>query len=437
MKRTNSFILFGRAFKYASRDFWVSAQVLFWITLVLSLLFYWFEHQAQPEEYSNPINALIWAVTRYIGDPGHFSGAGPVTLCGRYIDTTIGILKILIFAVPAGLVGNGFRKAMDEDKRRMHLEKCHDRILASFRRTLDKATHLRVPPRNISMVTIQAKKGMTENDIIDTVRKYPDLRLRNLATSQPSSERPQDRLVLEMIPISPYTVDGYAIERTAYGVKVNRNSAVTIIAPTSGTECTIGYFAYYVAQYGGFNFVSRELVKDVDDPISYFTIADESKEHLQDYLNDISALASTHGQQHWNIVMVSAENIYATQLHLVSQFKKGDTILPTALDESRLQDLYAKLSETFKQNHNLLCDINDVYRPVGGKNVAVKSGAGVSNNGLVMRVSYGMTTWNDNCVAIALDMAKAIHQSILSGEGEWTAHAGWKMQGQGFGTDKE
>ena len=176
--------MFGRAFKYASRDFWVSVQVLFWLTLVLAILFYLFEHEAQPEEYSNPLSALVWAVTRYIGDPGHFSGAGPVTLCGRYIDTAIGILKILIFAVPAGLVGNGFRKAMDEDKRRIHLEKCHECIVKCFRRTLDKATHLRVPPRNVAMVTIQAKKGMTENDIIDTIRKYPDLRLRNLATSQ-------------------------------------------------------------------------------------------------------------------------------------------------------------------------------------------------------------------------------------------------------------
>jgi voltage-gated potassium channel len=435
MKRTNSFILFGRAFKYASRDFWVSVQVLFWLTLVLAILFYLFEHEAQPEEYSNPLAALVWAVTRYIGDPGHFSGAGPVTLCGRYIDTAIGILKILIFAVPAGLVGNGFRKAMDEDKHRMHLEKCHERIIKCFRRTLDKATHLRVQPHNVAMVTIQAKKGMTENDIIDTIRKYPDLRLRNLATSQPSSERPQDRLVVEMIPSNKFTVDGFAIEQTAYGVKINRNSPVTIIAPTAGTECTIGYFAYYVAQYGSFNFVSRELVEDVDDPVSYFTVSDDSKEHLQDYLNDIRLLSIASAKNHWNIVMVSAENIYETQLHLVSQFKKGSDVQSTVLDETCLQKLYAHVSEVLNQNHNLLSDLNDVYRPVGTKNVAVKAGAGVDNNGLVIRISYGMTTWNDHCVAIALDMAKSIRQTILS-EAEWSEQPEWKMQGHGFGIDE-
>lgn len=110
MKRTNSFILFGRAFKNARKDFWVSIQVLFWITIVLAIVFYFVEHMAQPEEYKNPWDAFVWAITRYIGDPGHFAGKGPITLTGRYIDTIIGILKILIFAVPAGLVSNGFRK---------------------------------------------------------------------------------------------------------------------------------------------------------------------------------------------------------------------------------------------------------------------------------------------------------------------------------------
>ena len=35
MKRTNSFVLFGRAFKNAKNDFWVSIQVLFVATVIL------------------------------------------------------------------------------------------------------------------------------------------------------------------------------------------------------------------------------------------------------------------------------------------------------------------------------------------------------------------------------------------------------------------
>ena len=106
MKKTNSFILFGRAFKNAKSDFWVSIQVLLVVTVILTIVFYLAEHRAQPEEYRTPLDALVWAATRYIGDPGNFAGNGPVTLIGRYVDTIIGIMDILIFAVPAGLVAN-------------------------------------------------------------------------------------------------------------------------------------------------------------------------------------------------------------------------------------------------------------------------------------------------------------------------------------------
>lgn len=436
MEKTNSFILFGRAFKYARKDFWVSIQVLFWITLVLAAVFYFVEHIAQPEEYANPWDAIVWAFTRYIGDPGHFAGNGPVTLTGRYIDTIIGILKILIFAVPAGLVSNGFKKAMDEDKRRLHLAACRERIAKSFRRTVNKATHYRVPPRNISVVTLQAKKGMTEDDIIDTVSSFPEFRLRNLATSQVHSERPQDRLVIEMVPLDQQTVDGYAIEQTSYGIKIDRGSKVTIIAPTSGTECTIGHFSYYVAQFGGFNYVSREFVENVDDPVSFYTISDESNTKINDFIDDIKHLSST--RDHWNIAMISSDNMHNTQIHIVHLTKQGEQTIPSVLSETQFQQFYAQLAEMMNEKHELLCDVDDKYRPVGQKNIVIKTGGGKENNGFTMRISYSVTTWMDSFTPIALNMAKTIRQHLeAEGKREFTEHSGWKLQGNGFGINGE
>ena len=434
MKRTNSFILFGRAFKNAKNDFWVSIQVLFWISLVLAIVFYFVEHMAQPEEYSNPWQAIVWAYTRYIGDPGHFAGKGPVTLTGRYIDTFIGILKILIFAVPAGLVANGFRQAMADDKRARHLEECRERIKKSFRRVLKK-TQYRMPPRHISVVTLQAKKGMTENDIIDTVTKFPEFRLRNLATSQVFSEHPQDRLVIEMVPLDEKTVDGYSIVRTDYGIKIDRQSNVTIIAPTSGTECTIGYFAFYVAQFGGFNYVSREYVQDIDDPVSYYTIQDETKECIADFIQDIKSLS--RGKKQWNIVLVSAENMHETQIHLIHKMKNGDSAVSTTPDEDVFQTFYASLAETLNNNYQLLCDLDDKYRPVGKKNVGVKAGKGTDNNTFTIRISYSVTTWMDTFSPILIDMAKTIKQHLeVENRKEFTEHLGWKEKGCGFGNNQ-
>ena len=276
---------------------------------------------------------------------------------------------------------------------------------------------------------------MTENDIIDTVTKFPEFRLRNLATSQTRSEHPQDRLVIEMLPLCEQTVDGFKIEQTSYGVRINRQSNVTIIAPTSGTECSIGSFAFYVAQFGGFNFVSREFVEDVDEPVSYFTIDDETKEHVADFMKDIRSLSK--GKKHWNIVLISSDNVHDTQVHLIHKMKQGGEICLTTLNDEQFQRFYADLSDSLNQNHQLLCDLDDKYRPVGQKNVGVKVGGGKENNTFTLRISYSITTWIDTYSPIAIDMAKTIKQHLeTDNRKEFKEHPGWKEKGCGFGMDK-
>ena len=70
-KRTNSFKLFWDAIRGSGPDIWVSLQVLIAITLVLAIIFWFSEHWAQPEEYGF-FQSILWAFTRYIGDPGKF-----------------------------------------------------------------------------------------------------------------------------------------------------------------------------------------------------------------------------------------------------------------------------------------------------------------------------------------------------------------------------
>lgn len=433
-----AFVLFGRAFKNAKKDFWISIQVLFWVSLALSIIFYYVEHAAQPEEYPNWRQAFVWTITRYIGDPGHFAGKGPITLVGRHIDTIIGILKILIFAVPAGLVANGFRKAMEDDRKAQHLQECREKIQKSFRRLQNKQTLYRVAPRRISLVTLQAKKGMTENDLIDTVSKFDEFRLRNLATSQTLDEHPQDQLVIEMLPLNKETVDGYTIERTSYGIKINRNSNVTIVAPTAATENSIGHFAFYLAQFGGFNYISREFVQDVDEPVGYYTIDGNDKEWeepLKCFVEDVKGLST--GTEKWNIMVSAADNVHDTQVHFVHKtnakcnFKmltKGEA------NEANLQALYKELSETLKTNYNLLSDMDEKYRPVGSKNIAVVTGGGNDNNAFCLRLSYSIITWTDHWTPIIVDMAKLIKQHLEAPERrEFVEDKAWKTKGWGLG----
>lgn len=439
MERTNSFVLFGRAFKNAKNDFWVSIQVLLVATVVLALLFYFVEHTAQPEEYKNPWDAFVWAITRYIGDPGKFAGKGPVTLTGRYIDTFIGILKILIFAVPAGLVANGFRQAMADDKRKRHLEECRMKIRKSFRRILNKKTQYRVTTRRMPIITLQAKKGMNEKDIIDTVTKFDEFRLRNLATSQTASEHPQDRLVIEMLPLDQQTVDGFNIVRTSYGIIINRNSNVTIIAPTAATENSIGYFAYYLAQFGGFNYISREFITDVDDPVSYYTIDGKENEWeapLKDFVKDIKTMSSSN--EKWNIALVSSDNIYDTQFHFVHRANEKSGLSQTTLDEEKFNALYSAMAKKMHEEFEYLSDLDEKYRPVGKKNIGVITGGGTTNNAFTLRISYSVTTWTDQPTPIIVEMAKIIKQHLETPEhNQFEELSSWKLKGCGYGENEQ
>ena len=439
MKKTNSFVLFGQAFKNAKNDFWVSIQVLLVATLVLALLFYFVEHTVQPEEYKNPWDAFVWAITRYIGDPGKFAGKGPITLMGRYIDTFIGILKILIFAVPAGLVANGFRQAMADDKRKRHLEECRMKIRKSFRRILNKKTQYRVIPRRMPIITLQAKKGMNEKDIIDTVTKFDEFRLRNLATSQTAAEHPQDRLVIEMLPLDKQTVDGFDIVRTSYGIKIDRNSNVTIIAPTAATENSIGHIAYYLAQFGGFNYVSREFITDVDEPVSYYIIdgkENEWEKPLCDFVSDIKAISSD--KEKWNIILASSDNVYDTQFHFVHKANAKSGLAQTTLDEENFHAFYSDFAAKMQEEFGYLSDMDEKYKPVGKKNIGIITGGGTANNTFTLRISYGLTTWSESSAPVIVEMAKVIKQHLEAPErNKFEELPSWKQKGCGYGENDQ
>lgn len=418
MKRTNSFVLFGRAFKNAKNDFWVSIQVLFWITLVLAIVFFFVEHIAQPEEYSNPFQAVVWAFTRYIGDPGHFAGNGPVTLTGRYIDTIIGILKILIFAVPAGLVANGFRRAMADDKRECELSELSKKLHQTFRRIQDPHTLYKIVPVKKSLVTIQADQRIDTKDILDAVDNSKDLRLRNMASTYSMNEEPQDRLVVEMFPLT---------EGNPYGCFINRNSNVTIVSTSSVSEMGTGHFAYYLALYGGFNYISKEIEVNQDAPVSYYNIDKEQIDNLKDaedrhplklFLSDIQSLANT--DKHWVVFILSTSKICPTQLHFIHKMNKSAGSTPTTvIHEEQFMSMYREVEQMLKDADYplsadaegyspLSSDLDEYFRPAGAKNIATYLQGGTNINAFTLRVAWKLTARDNRSVSIARRLAEIV-----------------------------
>ena len=441
-----SFVLFGKALKNSKRDFWISIQALFWVSLLLSIVFYFAEHAAQPTEYRNWWQSFVWTVTRYIGDPGHFAGEGPITLAGRFIDTFIGILKILIYAVPAGIVAKSYQAEMEADKKANHLQECREKMWKSFKRIRNTDTGYRVVPRNISLVSLAVKYNLTENDIIETVGKFEEFRLCNLGDAQSRSEHPHDRLAVELIPFNKKTVDGYDIVKTSYGIKINRSSNVTIVAPTADREASIGSFAYYLAQFGGFNLISRLFVEKDHDRVSYLTLEMDEKtweKSLKDFVEDIKNSSPSEGN--WNIIVTATKKAPTAQVHFAHKNKSG--LSETTLNGTMLNNLFSNLSNTLNTKYKLVSDMdNSEFLPVGKKNIAVVAGAGSINNAFIMRLSYSFITWTDHWTNIIVDMADAIRDNMESTERQQRFKTGtetrklteelWKKKGIGYGDDE-
>ncbi len=411
--------LFWKAVKSTRHEMWVSLQVLVAATLLLSLGLYMVEHKAQPDVFRNYWDALLWSFMDYIGDPGKFAVYKPITFWGRLLNILCAFVKIAIFAVPAGLVANGFRNAISADKRAKELNDFKQRLMRSFRRKQDRYTKYRVVPRYVSPVDVQALQEIDTKDIIDAVRHSDCFRLRNLASAVPTDKNPHDRLVIETMP-----TEG----RTAYGCCIDRESSVTIVAPTAAAEVALGNFAYYLALYGGFNYVSKERDEDRDSPRSYYLVDDDMTDVERHYIDDVQRL--TRGG--WVIFVIASDSVHSEQLHFITSIQpKLNAGTSTVIDSTKFDELYAKVSSDMASQFRLMSERDLRYLPVGKKNAAMRVGAGKKCNAFTLRIDWAVAAFDDRYIAIASALAQDF-AAVLTPGCNLTPDPLWKSHGFGY-----
>ena len=408
-----------QAVKSTKRALWASIQILLVLTVVIATIFYIAERSEFTEE-KGYFDSLLYAFTVYIQDPGELTGLAPVTPVGRWMATLLGVVAILIFAIPAGLIGGGFTSAIEDKEREEHLQKVGDRLRKAFRREQDSKTMYRHVPRFIHLGTLQAKKNMTESDVIDAVEYNPPYRLRNLATAEAKGRRSFDQLAVEMFPFN----------RDSYGCALDRGSNVTIACPSSVDEAGIGNFGFYLALIGGFNFISKEIESDVDDPVSFYLV-DESKPSSQrdEYMKELKFLST--GWDKWTIFLISSERESEFGLHFITKANTKTGRDSTIVDQPGFEKLYASISEKLETDFGIKSEHDTEYRPAGTKNIAVKIGAGIDTNAFTIRLSSEIAVWDPRYIQICKDMAEAINR-VIGDESAKTSEELLKEPGFGY-----
>lgn len=404
-----SFRLLQKAFASKAKEMFISLQFLVIVTLMLSFVLFFYEHAAQPDVYNNGVRSVVWAFAQYIGDPGGFADTPPITIMGRIIACIIGLLGIALFAVPAGLIGAGFSEAMAEELHKEVTAENIGKLKKAFERKLDRPTGFQIVPPVLSLIDIQARMGMQENDIIDAVEHSDCFRLANTAVMQTIDEHPQDKLVVEH----------FAVNRP-YGCCIDRESKITIVSPSNIVDPVIGHFGYYLAKIGGFNYISREL-GETRPYRSFYKFDDESAvAGLAEYMADLNHLASC--EDSWVITMLAAcggnEPSYPAKIEFTAGGDKGNESLEqeglTVQDLARFEALVDDAAVRLQSEFGLESAFQR-YHGIGlnGHKLYTRKLANAANiNSFSLLVAWSVSFWDSRRTAVAKCLAELIAKNI-------------------------
>lgn len=116
----DSLQIIGSVIKESATQLIASIGACFLIVLISAIMMYNVENLAQPEKFSNIVQALWWAVCTLttVG----YGDVYPVTAVGKSMAAIISIMGIGIVAIPTGIISAGFTDAM-EKRRKAKMDK--------------------------------------------------------------------------------------------------------------------------------------------------------------------------------------------------------------------------------------------------------------------------------------------------------------------------
>lgn len=312
-----SFRLLGDAFRSKRRELWISLQFLCIVTLILSFLLFFVEHQAQPEVYDNGWRSVLWAFMQYIGDPGGFADTPPITFWGRLIAVLVGVMGIAIFAVPAGLIGSGFIETIEESRKQEELAERRNFLYQRFdaqhsgkKILISDDLHSRpAPARYLSTEYLRSICMLTDNEILETVRSSSDMRLRPMKSD-------------ENLRVSDMTVVEKFLSNTTFGYsRWNQEEQTVLLFPYNATEYSLSHIAATCSENTPFNLICRER--------RFYGVANETGQTSSPFYADMNVpsdlLTPTSGK--CNETEAAGNAIFADYIKTLQLIHRGQRVI--------------------------------------------------------------------------------------------------------------
>ena len=385
---------------------------------VTALVMFNVEPQFNPETgettFSTFFDALYWsAVTLTTVGYGDMC---PATDAGRIISMLSAMFGIAIIALPSGIITASYIDELKASKN----ERMTERLRKAFSKKVSRANYhhprYMLVPKNVSVATLLVKHGLTMEQIVESLEKTPEFRLRNMATAMPESQHPNDRIVVEHFPVN-----------RPYGCRINRNSRVTIVATRNNNEAGIGSFSYYLALIGGFNYISKEIEPDNEESVSFYNIEEPMEnENLKLFIDDLKTLTS--GNNAWAIMPLSCSSTKERKLHFVHNTKENTPDKETVNDMVSFSALYENIQEVMEKEFSISIGQHEDYT-LTNRNIAYKLNKEV--NSFSLRVSYDITCWNDDRIDNIYLLASIINKQLL-GNSEMPVASELQEKGIGY-----
>lgn len=402
-----AFRILSKTISSKSRELLVSLQFLAIVTLILSFILYFVEHEAQPDVYENGWTSVVWAFAQYIGDPGGFADMPPVTLTGQIIACLVGILGIAIFAVPAGLIGSGFTDVMEEEQKKQELK---DNAAAINEMMLVKSTrreNMFWPAKNISFGDLTLNLSITEEEIIKSVAASNNLRVKNLAAAV--NEGPKT----DMMVVNQFCVN------EKYGCHLERGSSVTIVNPLGVGDNGLSYFDWHIAQLGGFNYVANEIFSrqhsDREKRCNFYTIDDESKGNAS-FQSFADHVLEGRSKDDW-IIVIAGEQTVKNKTHLHFEFggeigeERFDFEGGIAPDRDTVKKLFDDMQGTL-QKVGLTTDAHKVQPKLNPQNIARYLQSKTEANVLLLTMSYKLMVFDKEVHSAIVNIADVLNRNL-------------------------
>ncbi len=217
------------------------------VLIVSATIIFWLEKDVQPDKFPSILHACWWAVVTLttIG----YGDVYPITAYGQLLGGIVGIIGVIITAIPVGIISSGFVQKMEETQYKKRISIARKKLRDAFYKMYVPEIACKVRRGQLSVDAVKVNLELLEEDMYKIAEGNNEFRFRYKKVI--NHGRIVDKLFLE-----------YREINTKYGTFTNRNHRLVMVSPDSLSKQSIGYFVYCMSEKLKCNYISNEFFGD-------------------------------------------------------------------------------------------------------------------------------------------------------------------------------